>query len=319
MLTFLGDVALLNAEMHSEYRIDTPYIANNEYVICESGIPVPQKINLSSQNANYETVFGKKPIALVVANNHILDYGIKGFEETIKKIESQGVYAVGVDETWLENNVCLLAYSMFYGKWNDKNVFQFDEEKALSDIKKAKANGARSIIVNIHWGVENYALPTEEQKEIGHWLIDNGVSLVIGHHPHCVQPIEKYKDCYIFYSLGNCMFPPFNVNSHYDGNGVSHRKYRFNWRKWNNEGLSVVFDEMTNELIRVDEIKFKNNVLYCKKSNVSIQKYLDALHINEKLARLQFLFRKYWLFLVSNALVDGKIIDWNSIKAELKK
>ena len=61
-------------------------------------------------------------------------------------------------------------------------------------------------VANIHWGVEYSTEPSNAQKELAHDLIDVGIDLIIGHHPHVVQPVEVYKDGLIAYSLGNFIF-----------------------------------------------------------------------------------------------------------------
>lgn len=65
------------------------------------------------------------------------------------------------------------------------------------------------IIVSLHWGLEYEAPPHPHQIETAHRLIDNGVDLIIGHHPHVIQGIEKYRGKYIFYSLGNFLFDQY--------------------------------------------------------------------------------------------------------------
>jgi len=67
------------------------------------------------------------------------------------------------------------------------------------------------IVVVIHWGNEREYRPDKKQKAMGHALIDAGADLVVGHHPHVLQPIEKYRGRYIAYSLGNFVFGG-NVN-----------------------------------------------------------------------------------------------------------
>ena len=62
------------------------------------------------------------------------------------------------------------------------------------------------MIVSIHWGVEYEQSPTERQEMFAHLAVDSGASVVLGHHPHVVQPVEEYKDGYVFYSLGNFVF-----------------------------------------------------------------------------------------------------------------
>jgi poly-gamma-glutamate synthesis protein (capsule biosynthesis protein) len=58
----------------------------------------------------------------------------------------------------------------------------------------------------VHWGIENTANITDEQRELARWLVDHGVDLVVGSHPHCVQPLDFYHGCPIAYSLGNLVF-----------------------------------------------------------------------------------------------------------------
>lgn len=320
MITFLGDIALLDSRVKSRYNPDGDYVANFEYVcIDHPATPTPNKINISSPNKDFKSLFGCNPIALCVANNHILDYGLEGFDLTLNAIRNMGIQTIGDKPFWYKGTTCILAYTCFCGEWQGHNIVQFSKDKAKKEIEDAHKSGAQRIVVNIHWGIENHPLADSNQKEIGRWLIDNGADIVIGHHPHCIQPIEEYKGHYIVYSLGNCLFPSFNVNSHFDEKGISHRKYRFNWRSWNNKGLAVVFDEERGELVRIDELYYSNNTLKCSHRNVSLDKYKKLNRSSHRLARIRFVLRKYWLFLASNSFVDGKLFDIQALKAEIKK
>ena len=79
-------------------------------------------------------------------------------------------------------------------------------EEAKNGIDYLKENGAQLIIVSMHWGIEKSYNRTNSEQDMAHYLIDNGVDLVIGTHPHVIQEIEKFKDKYIVYSLGNFVF-----------------------------------------------------------------------------------------------------------------
>ncbi len=321
MITFLGDVALLNDSLSSNYKIDGDFIVNFEYVYNNNNnlTPTKGKINLSSPYCNLEIVFGKNPVAAGVANNHIFDYGKQGFDSTIEAIQRQNIFPLGLQPYWYDKRTCILSYTMFNGIWDKENIVQFEKSKVKKDIDVSISKGAQSVIVFIHWGIENNPLYTKDQQDIGHWLIDNKVSLVVGNHPHCIQPVERYKNKYIFYSIGNCIFPPLNVPSHYDDNGIAQRRYRFNWRSWNNCGLAVVYDEELNTVIRVDKIRFKRGLLSCIEKNMSISELISLGLKNRKWSKYSFAFRKYWLFLASNSFVDGKLFDLNSLKQELHK
>ena len=69
-----------------------------------------------------------------------------------------------------------------------------------------KRSHANLVICLVHWGIENSEKITDEQRELDRWLIDRSVDLVVGSHPHCVQPLDFYHGCPIAYSLGNLVF-----------------------------------------------------------------------------------------------------------------
>ena len=78
-----------------------------------------------------------------------------------------------------------------------------------ADLNAAIANArsrANLVVCLVHWGTENSENVTDEQRELARWLIDRGVDLVVGSHPHCVQPLDFYHGCPIAYSLGNLVF-----------------------------------------------------------------------------------------------------------------
>ena len=80
------------------------------------------------------------------------------------------------------------------------------QTQLLENIQKVKDEGAQLIIVVFHWGNEKETVPDSNQTTLGRMAIDNGADLVVGHHPHVLQGIEKYKGKYIAYSLGNFCF-----------------------------------------------------------------------------------------------------------------
>ena len=78
----------------------------------------------------------------------------------------------------------------------------YSADKVKNDIETVK-DQVDVIIVSMHWGVEDTNVPTESQKQIAEYLSSLGVNLVIGHHPHVVQPVEYVGDTLVLYSLGN--------------------------------------------------------------------------------------------------------------------
>lgn len=162
---------------------------------------------------------------LVTANNHCLDRGKKGLERTLLMLDSLQITHAGTyantesrEQQYpllLEKNgfrIALLNYT--YGtngiKVTPPNVVNYiDKESMTRDIEAAKAQHPDVLIACMHWGDEYQSLPNKEQKSLTDWLLQQGVTHIIGSHPHVVQPMELRTDSItgnrhaIVYSLGN--------------------------------------------------------------------------------------------------------------------
>lgn len=157
--------------------------------------------------AAYTKILKRGSVEVVnLANNHSMDFGASAFEDTKRALRKDGI------------GYChygTIAYKKVKGV---KAAFLgFDRLKGVSyrqisnTIQTAKKKKAKMIIVSFHWGIERDYYPDGIQKNLGKYAIDQGADLVIGHHPHVLQGIEKYKGRYIVYSLGNFCFGG-NVN-----------------------------------------------------------------------------------------------------------
>jgi len=162
-----------------------------------------------------------------LANNHAFDYGREALEDCLAKLSKAGIDYVGAGFNEGEayggrtpvikeiegTKIGFLAYTNLgpeSWKASEKNsgiawISEKDFEKIKKDIENAKSQ-ADILIVSLHAGEEYAAEPTQFQIEFSKAAIDAGADLVIGHHPHVVQKSEKYKDKWIFYSLGNFVF-----------------------------------------------------------------------------------------------------------------
>lgn len=142
--------------------------------------------------------------AVSLANNHSFDYGAETHEDTRETLTNANILYAYEDivcyTTIKEKKVAII--SIYYHRNG------VDGSKKLLDttLAEAKKEGADLIITSFHWGNEGTSILTSYQTELAHYAIDNGANLVIGHHPHVLQPIEKYKDSYIVYSLANFCF-----------------------------------------------------------------------------------------------------------------
>lgn len=139
--------------------------------------------------------------AVNLANNHSQDYGEEGYEDTKRYLDGAGIIYCGSKLTGI------------YEKDGIKvgligNTFPYSEKgrDISSDVKSLREAGCQIIIASFHWGSEYEYDFTAEQRKIGRAAINAGADVVVGHHPHVIQGIEKYKDRYIIYSLGNLVF-----------------------------------------------------------------------------------------------------------------
>jgi len=175
-----------------------------------------------------ESVFAIKDVGfniIATANNHSLDRGKQGLERTLSVLDSMrlehfGIYRHPAERDnryplFIEKNGIKIAFLNYtYGTnmlvEEEPNVVnRIDTALISGDIKKAKFASPDFIIAFMHWGVEYENTQNQEQKELAQFLAANGVNLIIGSHPHVVQPFDKIyapgaRDSIpVMYSLGN--------------------------------------------------------------------------------------------------------------------
>lgn len=162
---------------------------------------------------------------VTLANNHMLDQGPKGVTSTISHVEKAGLEYIGADRTETDARrgrilrkrdirIGFLAYTGVsnypIGKSGKKpyhiNWF-YHKEKVKKDIAAIKKE-CDYLIMTVHTGVEYALTPAAEDKKLMKEYAETGVDLIIGHHPHIIQPVERYacsdgRRAHIFYSLGN--------------------------------------------------------------------------------------------------------------------
>lgn len=155
----------------------------------------------------YAKILKKGSVEIVnVANNHTMDFGKKGFSDTKRALNKNEIpYCINGTVVYRKVKGIKIACLGF----NQLNGVSSSYVKSV--IKKAKKKGAAIIIVSFHWGIEREYYPNSTQKSLAKAAIDGGATLVLGHHPHVLQGVEKYKGRYIVYSLGNFCFGG-NVN-----------------------------------------------------------------------------------------------------------
>ncbi len=162
-----------------------------------------------------ELSFGFDPITTVkflkenninlanLANNHTANCGKTGIRDTAEYLSGADIGYFGSADTRFAVKQIGNAKIAFVG------INALEEGGRMSGfyalIKKLKSENDH-VVVNIHWGNEYSGQFSVSQQNIAHKLIDSGADMIIGHHPHVVQPMEVYKNKPIFYSLGNFVF-----------------------------------------------------------------------------------------------------------------
>jgi len=153
-----------------------------------------------------------------IANNHILQHGVDAFHDTISELKRNNIDVVGLKGE--EEQVCasiikikngksvgILGYSLVNENYYKGELLYAsgEKEKIIEDIRKLKSK-TDYLIVSCHWGIEFIDRPSLNIQRLARQMADAGASIILGHHPHVVQGIERYRHSIIFYSLGNFLF-----------------------------------------------------------------------------------------------------------------
>ena len=196
-----GDYGYYFKKVKYLFESDDLSIVNLEGQLTSSNDRVEKKFNFKAPTS-YVNVLKKGNIDVVsFANNHAYDFGEKGYEETVKTLNEANVDYYGGSKYLIKEvngiKIGFFALLDIYGrKYNE----------CLKAINYLKEQNCDLIIASMHWGIEGDYVQATFQEKLGHYLIDNGVDLVLGAHPHLIQGIEKYNDKYILYSMGNFSF-----------------------------------------------------------------------------------------------------------------
>jgi len=240
-LLFLGDIMQHDSQIRAAYN-DKPSALTYDYAPCFQFVkPFIESADVAIGNleltlagppfkgypqfsAPDELAIALKDVGmdvLVTANNHSVDRGKKGIDRTIDMLDSLKINHTGTFRDTVDRlndyplifekkgfKLAILNYT--YGtngiavtKPNVVNLL--DTALMAKDIVKAKKSNPDVIIVFTHWGIEYQTHPSAAQKLITEFCFNKGVTLVIGSHPHVLQPMEwrKEKNQLVTYSLGN--------------------------------------------------------------------------------------------------------------------
>lgn len=277
---------------------DFQTVINLEGVVPGDAKPVKKRgPNLASNGIVIEVLRKLNTVGVCLANNHAMDFGWEGLLNTINLLNANGIKYVGAGQC-IEQAISPMivdgAAILNFGWDVEETVYATGysggcaprtDDIILSAVEQARSSAAR-VIVCIHWGFEYNRLPMPYDVELAHRILEAGADLIIGTHPHCVQPRETYGGKHVYYSLGNFYFA---------GRRKSFTK-RFHEKVDNQSdyGAMVAYDtakELSREwLIRYDLVSESSLVLPLDESvleDITGINYLSWYYLNEVKKRKQ--------------------------------
>jgi poly-gamma-glutamate capsule biosynthesis protein CapA/YwtB (metallophosphatase superfamily) len=197
-------------------------LGNLESPLATAARVAPTKLTLRGALRAADTLRAAGFDCVSLANNHAMDFGPPGLEETIERLDSAGIlhHGWGTSEPAAQQpkivkrrglSVGMLAYcdveqsSALYAGPDQPGVARFQPDSACRSIAELKAS-VDWVIVQIHWGNEMAQLPSPDQRAVARRLVEAGADLILGHHPHVLQPMELIHEVPVFFSLGNFLF-----------------------------------------------------------------------------------------------------------------
>ncbi len=237
VMTFAGDIMMdrgVEASVNKNFKGDFTQLFNNFSMFKNDDISFANlegPVSDVGRNVGSKYSFRMDPKIIPVlkdsgidivsfANNHVGDYTVKAFVDTLKRLSDNGILFAGGGANYTEattptviekNNIksCYLAYSDVGPNWlkateSTPGILIASDKNFANTIASAKVN-CDVLVVSFHWGDE-YKPHNTRQATLAHTAIDNGADIIVGHHPHVPQDLELYKGKPIMYSLGNFIF-----------------------------------------------------------------------------------------------------------------
>ena len=189
------------AHMRTYFEDDDFTFINLEVVL---GVGIGRQANKTfvfSGPEEYAQIMTSSSVeAVTLANNHSEDFGIEGYENTKRVLEDYGIPYVEKKSTTIYTTESGLTIGLY------ADCFNFSQTDIEQNIAYLWDQGVDIVICAFHWGPEGIYQPNDKQIRYGKAAIDAGATLVVGNHPHVLQPIVEYNGGLIYYSLGNFSF-----------------------------------------------------------------------------------------------------------------
>lgn len=205
---------LIQAADWAVCHVEVPLSADNTRLHPYPTFRVPGDIARDAAATGYD--------ACTTASNHVLDQGPAGLIETLGVLDAAGLGHTGSarsaeearQEVWFDVAGVRMAHLAYAYGFNGFTVPRelpwlanlIDEQTILADAAAVRQQGAEVVVVSLHWGEQYQSAPNRQQRELGPRLLASpDVDLVIGHHAHVVQPIDRIDGEWLVYGLGNLL------------------------------------------------------------------------------------------------------------------
>ena len=233
---------LVTGDFYGGNRIEELILKNKYAEIFNDLLPEIKKADIAITNLESALTYSDKTIAktgpaikshpktiealqyagfslVTLANNHIMDYGESGLNDTIEILKKESISYVGAGDNiqaaekpfiFLKKGLSVAILNFAENEWSTTHgkragANPVDPVKNFNSIQIAKSSSDKVIVIT-HGGHEMYTLPSPRMKDLFRFYVDAGADAVINHHTHCESGYEIYKNAPIFYSIGNFIF-----------------------------------------------------------------------------------------------------------------
>lgn len=204
-LAFMGDTFLKTKDGTDPFAYVKPILSNADirFLNLETALTRYQEsakkhIRIKTNLENVKYLQDAKIDVVNLNNNHTLDCGAFGYFDMHTELICADVRPL--TKNWYvvadhnDITICFLGFHLF------------EKDDLYGLLRQVTLSSCDILIVSLHWGQEHMPIPSPWQIETAHKLIDAGAKIIVGHHSHCMQGIERYKEGLIAYSLGNFNF-----------------------------------------------------------------------------------------------------------------
>ncbi len=296
-IAFLGDIAFVgqfditkNPNVKELFRPMAEYLSGFDLVVANLESPFTEQkhsmvckgIHVKSSPKNAELLKYLHVNVVSLANNHLFDYGVKGYRDTIKVLEDNGISYFGINDKIhrLEkdgNTLKFMGYCCYTAngtRYRSEYKKDYITPVLQQEIEKELAEENCLPILSIHWGDENVNYPRYEHIQFARRLAQNHSFFLHGHHPHALQGVETVKNAFIAYSLGNFCFDEMD--------SISVKGLKNKMQAMNRQGCVLSVTVENNQILEYSPTFFTfsgETTAFC--DNEEFMDYCDALSLEE--------------------------------------